>query len=43
MGGFFLLDIVFFLSAGGCCGSDEKVYRVGGWAWAWWLVTDIQR
>uniref|UniRef100_A0A8C8D3M9 Flotillin n=1 Tax=Oncorhynchus tshawytscha TaxID=74940 RepID=A0A8C8D3M9_ONCTS len=26
-----------------CCGSDEKTYMVGGWAWAWWLITDIQR
>uniref|UniRef100_A0A4W5MV55 Flotillin n=1 Tax=Hucho hucho TaxID=62062 RepID=A0A4W5MV55_9TELE len=28
---------------GACCGSDEKTYMVGGWAWAWWLITDIQR
>lgn len=32
-----------FFSAGGCCGSDQKTYTVGGWAWAWWLVTDIQK
>jgi flotillin len=29
--------------SGGCCGSRSKVFRVGGWAWAWWLVTDVQR
>ncbi|CDQ59025.1 unnamed protein product [Oncorhynchus mykiss] len=29
--------------SGACCGSDEKTYMVGGWAWAWWLITDIQR
>ena len=28
---------------GGCCGSRSKTTRVGGWAWAWWLVTDVQR
>ncbi|KAK5599113.1 Flotillin-2, partial [Crenichthys baileyi] len=27
----------------GCCGSDTKTYIVGGWAWAWWLVTNSQR
>ena len=31
-----------FLS-GGCCGSTSKKTVVGGWAWAWWLVTDVQR
>ncbi|XP_035213331.1 flotillin-2-like [Stegodyphus dumicola] len=29
--------------SGGCCGSSEKRTVVGGWAWAWWLVTDVQR
>jgi len=29
--------------SGGCCGSRAKKTRVGGWAWAWWLVTDVQR
>ncbi|XP_013993427.1 flotillin-2a isoform X3 [Salmo salar] len=29
--------------SGGCCGSDGKTYVVGGWSWAWWLITDIQR
>lgn len=28
---------------GGCCGSTKRVSIVGGWAWAWWLVTDVQR
>lgn len=28
--------------AGGCCGSTKKLTIVGGWAWAWWLVTDVQ-
>lgn len=28
---------------GGCCGSTRKRTIVGGWAWAWWLVTDVQR
>ncbi|TRZ03937.1 hypothetical protein DNTS_033755, partial [Danionella cerebrum] len=27
----------------GCCGSDEKTYVVGGWAWAWWCISDTQR
>uniref|UniRef100_A0A672G790 Flotillin n=1 Tax=Salarias fasciatus TaxID=181472 RepID=A0A672G790_SALFA len=29
--------------SGGCCGSDQKTYVVGGWSWAWWLISDIQR
>lgn len=29
--------------SGGCCGSTKKRTIVGGWAWAWWLVTDVQR
>ncbi|XP_056264533.1 flotillin-2a isoform X2 [Pseudoliparis swirei] len=29
--------------SGGCCGSDQKSYVVGGWSWAWWLISDIQR
>lgn len=32
-----------FLFAGGCCGNSAKKMVVGGWAWAWWLVTDVQR
>lgn len=31
------------LFTGGCCGSTKKRTIVGGWAWAWWLVTDVQR
>jgi flotillin len=31
------------LFSGGCCGSTKRVTIVGGWAWAWWLVTDVQR
>ncbi|GBP43991.1 Flotillin-2 [Eumeta japonica] len=27
----------------GCFGSTNKRTIVGGWAWAWWLVTDVQR
>ncbi|XP_056643022.1 flotillin-2 isoform X1 [Diorhabda carinulata] len=29
--------------SGGCCGSTKRVTTVGGWSWAWWLVTDVQR
>ncbi|CAN7986574.1 unnamed protein product, partial [Ixodes hexagonus] len=29
--------------SGGCCGTAGKKMVVGGWAWAWWLVTDVQR
>ncbi|XP_048016220.1 flotillin-2b [Megalobrama amblycephala] len=29
--------------SGACCGSDDKTYVVGGWAWAWWLISDTQR
>nr|XP_018902485.1 PREDICTED: flotillin-2 [Bemisia tabaci] len=28
--------------SGGCCGSANKRTIVGGWAWAWWFVTDVQ-
>ncbi|CAL8276819.1 unnamed protein product [Arctogadus glacialis] len=27
--------------SGGC--GDTKTYVVGGWSWAWWLISDIQR
>ncbi|KAK8382667.1 hypothetical protein O3P69_015469 [Scylla paramamosain] len=27
----------------GCCGATSKKTIVGGWAWAWWFVTDVQR
>eukprot|EP00062_Callorhinchus_milii_P011686 gi/632957886/ref/XP_007894730.1/ PREDICTED: flotillin-2 [Callorhinchus milii] len=29
--------------SGGCCGSDDKQYLIGGWAWAWWCVSQTQR
>jgi len=30
--------------SGGCVGgSERKVIVVGGWAWAWWCVSDVQR
>ncbi|XP_034994795.1 flotillin-2 isoform X2 [Zootoca vivipara] len=29
--------------SGGCCGADEKQYVHGGWAWAWWCISDTQR
>uniref|UniRef100_A0A4W3J140 Flotillin n=1 Tax=Callorhinchus milii TaxID=7868 RepID=A0A4W3J140_CALMI len=36
--------LTYFLSAsGGCCGSDDKQYLIGGWAWAWWCVSQTQR
>lgn len=37
-----LFFVIHFIS-GGCCGSTRKRTIVGGWAWAWWLVTDVQR
>lgn len=38
-----LLPLFIFQIPGGCCGSTKKRTIVGGWAWAWWLVTDVQR
>lgn len=32
-----------FLVLGGCCGSMKRTTIVGGWAFAWWFVTDVQR
>ncbi|XP_062242456.1 flotillin-2 [Platichthys flesus] len=29
--------------SGACCGSDEKTYVIGGWSWAWWLISHTQR
>ena len=29
--------------SGGYCGSTAKKMVVGGWAFAWWMVTDVQR
>lgn len=37
------LKLPLFSLSGGCCGSTKKRTIVGGWAWAWWLVTDVQR
>lgn len=29
--------------SGGWCGSGAKSYTVGGWAWAWWFVSNIEK
>ncbi|XP_033627602.1 flotillin-2-like [Asterias rubens] len=29
--------------SGGCCGSGSKKYIIGGWTWAWWAVSDVQK
>ncbi|XP_041347753.1 flotillin-2-like [Gigantopelta aegis] len=29
--------------SGGCCGAEARKYVIGGWGWAWWLVTDTQK
>ncbi|XP_053212715.1 flotillin-2-like isoform X1 [Panonychus citri] len=29
--------------SGGCCSSARKIMVVGGWAWSWCLLTDVQR
>lgn len=29
--------------SGGCFGGSSKKTVVGGWAWAWWFVTDVQK
>ena len=29
--------------SGGCCGNEGKKYIVGGYGWAWCLVTETQR
>ncbi|KAB0360395.1 hypothetical protein FD755_020542 [Muntiacus reevesi] len=34
---------IFLLVQRGCCGSDYKQYVFGGWAWAWWCISDTQR
>ncbi|KAG9348641.1 hypothetical protein JZ751_002381 [Albula glossodonta] len=31
------------LVVSGGCGTSEKTYVVGGWAWAWWCLSDTQR
>lgn len=33
----------FYLFSGGCCRATRKVTVVGGWAWAWCGITDVQR
>lgn len=33
---------LYYLFLGGCCGSTRKRTIVGGWAWCWWFVTDVQ-
>lgn len=38
-----MIFFCFFCFTGGCCGSTKKRTIVGGWAWAWWLVTDVQK
>merc|ERR1712076_110354 len=27
----------------GGCGSSSKSYTVGGWAWNWWIVSEVNR
>ncbi|KAG7303459.1 Flotillin-2 [Plutella xylostella] len=34
------MEIILY---GGCFGASRKRTIVGGWAFAWWLVTDVQR
>ena len=29
--------------SGGCLNSSGKNITIGGWAWAWWFVSDVQR
>jgi hypothetical protein len=36
-------ELNWIIITGGCCGASTKTTIVGGWAWAWWLVTDVQR
>ena len=29
--------------SGGCCGGRSNItYQIGGWAWAWWYVSDVR-
>lgn len=28
--------------SGGCCGTKNVRTIIGGWGWAWWLVTEVQ-
>jgi len=38
-----LLSARALVISGGCCGSTGKTKVIGGWGWAWWLVTDVQK
>ncbi|TGZ62401.1 hypothetical protein CRM22_007464 [Opisthorchis felineus] len=29
--------------SGGCCGTDNVRTIIGGWGWAWWCVTQVQK
>ena len=29
--------------SGGCCWPGHRKTRVGSWAWAWWLGSEVQR
>lgn len=29
--------------SGGCCGTQGKSYVIGGWAWAWWCVSQVDK
>jgi len=37
-------DTFVFLGSfvGGCCGARNRKTIIGGWGWAWCLVTDVQ-
>ncbi|CAH2093803.1 unnamed protein product [Euphydryas editha] len=37
------MTVIEKVSTGGCFGFTQKRTIVGGYAWAWWLVTDVQR
>lgn len=34
--------MLFGVFVGGCCGARNRKTIIGGWGWAWWLVTDVQ-
>jgi len=29
--------------SGGCCGTEGKSYIIGGWGWAWWCVSQVDK
>lgn len=35
--------MLLIMISGGCCGSTKKRTIVGGYAFTWWFVTDVQR